>query len=261
MSLKVDRGPDFFILGGMKCGTTSLFNYLSQHPDISAPAEKELHYYDIHRYRGMSLGEYCRQFPERGENVLSGEGTPFYLTHPHCPSWVSQDFPQARFIIVMRNPVERFYSHYKQYCKYRNFNGTAQELIEKELALMDSLQAQFTENPQHPVDDLKLYSLLLRGRYAEQISHWLEYFDRDRFLFLFTEHLRTQRREVVNRALGFLGLSPIADMELETLHHTQDYAPMPESLRRFLEEYYAPCNRVLADLLDVALPWKKDFEA
>ena len=59
-----NRLPDFFILGGMKCGTTSLFNYLAQHPDILLPEEKELHYYDIHRYQGQTLDEYLERFPE-----------------------------------------------------------------------------------------------------------------------------------------------------------------------------------------------------
>jgi len=249
------RGPDFFILGGMKCGTTSLFNYLAQHSCIAPPREKELHYYDIHRYRGVTLSQYTGWFPERGEAVLSGEGTPFYLSHPRCPEWIHQDFPRARFIIVMRDPVERFWSHYKQYCKYRNFKGLAESLIEKELAVMDSILTSISQDPDYPVDDLKLYSLLLRGRYAEQIERWFQWFSRDRFLFLFTRDLMSQRARVVRQTLEFLELTTTEQLPIDTLHHTQEYDPMPPDLRTFLEQYYAPCDAALATLLNIRLPW------
>lgn len=257
MSNKANRAPDFFILGGMKCGTTSLFNYLLQHPAILPPEEKELHYYDIHRYQGKTVSEYVQQFPEREQGQLSGEGTPFYLTHPHCPEWLQQDFPEARFIVVMRNPVERFWSHYCQFCRYRDYNGSPESLIEKELELLPALWEKQLANPEHPVDELKLYSLLLRGRYADQLANWFLYFAMERFLLLFTEDLLTQRHHVVNKALEFIGLEAQDDMQLDTLHHTQDYEPMPAGLEQWLRNYYTPHNNKLAELLNTELPWSR----
>ena len=251
------RAPDFFILGGMKCGTTSLFNYLLQHSSVLPPRKKELHYYDMDIYEGMSLDKYLRSFPDRDEGQLSGEGTPFYLTHPSCPGWIKRDFPGARFIIVMRDPVDRFWSHYHQYCKYRDYTGSPESLIEKEQDISDKIFQAISKNPEahEPVFDLKLYSLLARGRYAEQIARWLTCFEREQFLFLFTSDLRDNRKLVIHRALEFLGLEPEDNLVLDTLHHTQQYEPMPDALNAFLQNYYAPHNKALSVLIEESLPW------
>ena len=257
MAARTKRAPDFFILGGMKCGTTSLFNYLLEHSRIKGPRKKELHYYDMDIYEGMSLEKYVASFPERAEDEMSGEGTPFYLTHPSCPTWVKRDFPEARFIIVMRDPVERFWSHYHQYCKYRDYSGSPESLIEKEEAVSANIFKAIRENPEahEPVFDLKLYSLLARGRYAEQIERWLQFFDQERFLFLFTQALKDDRETAVNQAVSFLGLEPEPLQALATLHHTQHYDPMPQALHDSLREYYAPHDDALQRLLGTSLPW------
>jgi len=250
-----DKRPDFYVLGGMKCGTTSLFNYLSQRPDILLPEEKELHYYDIHRYQGQTLAEYLERFPRKQGRQITGEATPFYLTHPHCPEWIHADFPQAKFIVMMRNPVDRFWSQFNQMIRYRHYSGSAQEAIAAEKSRGQDLWQALLADPELPVDELKMCSLLRRGCYADQLENWLKWFDRDRFLLLFTEDLLRDRGNVVNQALAFLGFDKGADLRLDKLHHTQDYSHMTDSLRLELEDFYAPHNRRLADLMQISLPW------
>ena len=98
-------------------------------------------------------------------------------------------------------------------------------------------------------------SLLRRGCYASQLDNWLKWFDRDRFLLLFTEDLLRDRGNVVNRALEFLGFNAVTDLRLDTLHHTQEYSHMTDKLRSELEDFYAPHNQRLADFMQVTLPW------
>jgi len=250
-----NRLPDFFILGGMKCGTTSLFNYLAQHPDILLPEEKELHYYDIHRYQGQTLDEYLERFPGKKEQQITGEATPFYLTHPHCPEWIHGDFPEAKFIVMMRNPVDRFWSQFNQMKRYRHYAGTPEDAIALEKSDGESHWQKALADPEYPVDDLKMCSLLRRGCYASQLDNWLKWFDRDRFLLLFTEDLLRDRGNVVNRALEFLGFNAVTDLRLDKLHHTQEYSHMTDKLRSELEDFYAPHNQRLADFMQVTLPW------
>ena len=252
---EIGKKADFFILGGMKCGTTSLFNYLVQHPKVISPIEKELHYYDIHYYAGRTLEEYSAQFPETKKGELTGEATPFYLSHPHCPAWIKQDFPEARFIVLLRNPVERFYSNFHQYCSYLSFTGSPEELITQELGCFDKEMEIVEADLSSSIEKLKTDFLLYRGRYSEQLERWFNYFDRDQFLFLFTEQLMSERENVVGQALSFLGLDTEHPLELDTLHHTQTYEPMSDSLRTYLDNYYAPHNAKLSEQLGMRLPW------
>lgn len=256
MSRSARRGPDFFILGGMKCGTTSLFNYIGQHPRIAPPADKELHYYDIHVYQGRTLAGYIAQFPEREAGVLSGEGTPFYLTHPHGPAWLARDFPDAKFIVVMRNPVDRFWSQFNQMKRYRHYEGTPQDAIAFEAEHGAVEWQRVLDDPARPVAELKLCSLLRRGCYADQLAQWFAHLPRERFLLLYTEDLQADGANEVSRTLEFLGLDPAVRLDLDRRHHTQDYAPMPADLRATLNTYYAPHNRKLQALLGATPPWE-----
>ncbi len=105
------RLPDFIILGAQRAGTSSLYYYLSQHPQILPAVRKELHFFDDHYRRG--LGWYRSQFPTRGaRGTITGEATPYYLSHPHAPARIQRLLPQARLIVLLRNPVERAISHY-----------------------------------------------------------------------------------------------------------------------------------------------------
>jgi Sulfotransferase domain len=112
--------PDFFILSGGRCGSTSLFAILSAHRQVMPPSHKEVHFFDRNYQRG--LGFYRRLFPlaihrsvrarRLGAKVLTGEATTYYLLHPAVPSRVSAVLPDARLIVMLRDPVDRAYSHY-----------------------------------------------------------------------------------------------------------------------------------------------------
>jgi hypothetical protein len=112
--------PDFIIIGGQRCGTTSLFNYLTQHPDVFPSCPKEVHYFSIHYHKGVNW--YRSHFPlvmqksyvERGHDrrFVAGEATPYYIAHPHAPQRIAETVPEAKLIVLLRNPVDRAYSHY-----------------------------------------------------------------------------------------------------------------------------------------------------
>jgi Sulfotransferase domain len=115
--------PDFLILGAQRSGTTSLYNYLAAHPLVlPAVPSKGVHYFDKHADR--SLRWYRAHFPTRaqrrrrehpaGSPTVTGEGSPYYLFHPHGPARAAAAVPDARLIVMLRDPVERAYSHYQQ---------------------------------------------------------------------------------------------------------------------------------------------------
>jgi len=118
--------PDFLIIGFPKCGTTSLYEYLLQHPDIHPPIGKEIDYFDRLYSRGRNW--YKVRFPTvfkkniftkvLGRDFLTGEATPRYMIHPHALNRIKKILPKAKFIILLRNPIDRAFSHYNM--NFRN---------------------------------------------------------------------------------------------------------------------------------------------
>jgi len=100
--------PDFLVIGVMKGGTTSFFNYLARHPQINPPFRKEIKFFDIHFLQG--LGWYRAHFPMRFKmksGMLTGEATPYYIFHPTAPDRTAKVLPNVKLIALLRNPVDR----------------------------------------------------------------------------------------------------------------------------------------------------------
>jgi hypothetical protein len=101
--------PDFLIIGGQRCGTTSLHHYLAAHPAVRPATGKELQFFSIHHGRGERW--YRAHFPPPSPGTHSFEASPYYLFHPSVPARVAATLPAGRFIALLRDPVVRAYSH------------------------------------------------------------------------------------------------------------------------------------------------------
>src|SRR5579885_1417562 len=112
--------PDFLIIGGQRCGTSSLYYYLTEHPGIISASTKETHFFDESFSKG--IGWYRAQFPSSFQKMyvtnvlkrdfLTGEGTPYYILYPHAPRRTFEIVPHVKLIALLRNPVERAHSQY-----------------------------------------------------------------------------------------------------------------------------------------------------
>jgi hypothetical protein len=105
--------PDFIILGTQRGGTTSLYDDLTRHPQIIPAAGKELHYFDNKYSKGVTWyrGHFSRRVRFKPW-LITGEATPYYLFHPAVPDRVLETCPRAKFLVLLRDPVSRAYSHY-----------------------------------------------------------------------------------------------------------------------------------------------------
>ena len=105
--------PAFMILGTQRGGTSSLYKYLEGHPDVAASIRKETEYFS--RRFGEGEAWYRAHFPfaiGSGARRLGFEATPDYLFYPPTPQRVARRLPGARFVVLLRDPVERAHSHY-----------------------------------------------------------------------------------------------------------------------------------------------------
>src|SRR5690242_8679107 len=102
--------PHFLIIGAQRCGTTSLFEYLANHPEIVPPSVKKIHFFDSEYEKGEAW--YRARFPVLENGFITGEATPYYLFHPRVPKRVRNWNPNVKLIVLLRNPVDRAYSHF-----------------------------------------------------------------------------------------------------------------------------------------------------
>ncbi len=246
--------PDFLLIGAMKCGTTSLFEYICQHPAVLRPRFKELRYYSKHRYSSWTLENYLEQFPEKPPGFITGEATPFYLRHKHAPKWVASDFPDIKLIAVLRNPVERAYSHYQQRFRKGKEEKGFLEVIKIEYDMMKETLHRDSKDPSFKREFPIYYSYLSRGLYYDQLTNWLLSFHKKQLHVLFTEELLESTENELVKIYKHLEIAP-TKFHKGMLKNKGNYLQMPDEARQWLENYYFQHNKNLSLWLERKLPW------
>jgi hypothetical protein len=249
--------PDFVIIGAQKGGTTYFYHRLSQHPYVEPAVKKELHFFNDLFDEGVEWYRRCFPRPrlKDGRTTITGEATPSYLSHPHAAKRMAEVIPHARLIALLRNPVDRAYSHYQMAVRRGFEHLNFEEAIEAEEARLRSEREEVLEDEHHVSFNLERFSYLSRGVYVDQLVRLSEFFDREQMLVLKSEDFFERPRDTFKLVLNFLDLP---NWELETWRRDKKSKyeqKMDPSTRRRLEEYFAPHNRRLYDFLGVDFGW------
>lgn len=222
------RWPNLFIVGAPKAGTTSLFNYLAEHPDVFMPPEKQPSFFGHHVDRaeagiGPDRAEreqtYLDHFSEAGDETYLGEASPFYLWHPDVPGRIAEVSPDARILISLRDPVQRAYSHYLM--EYRE--GREDE------SFLDALEADRAREVEDRQSD-RMY--IEAGRYSEQVKRYFDTFGEDQVLVFLLEELKENPRDLLYRIARFLGIDPEPMERVDLDRHYAYRAPRGELARK-----------------------------
>lgn len=257
--------PDYLIIGAQRSGTTSLYKYLAQHPGVGAPfLGKGAHFFDTN-YSG-DLDSYRAYFPtrafkwyvkaRRGIELVTGEGSPYYLAHPHAPYRIAEALPQAKLIVLLRDPVERAHSHY-QHERARGFEELSfEEAIECEPQRLAGELERMRADPSYNSFSYQHHTYLMRGRYADQLEVWYSLFPRQQLLVLRSEDLFAQPDDTYREVLEFLGV-PLVSLAAYDPFNPRRYGGMNEATRRRLVEHFAEPNRRLYELLGVDFGWSR----
>jgi hypothetical protein len=247
--------PDFLLIGAQRCGTTSLYRYLAAHPHVLPALDKEVHFLSRHWTRGE--GWYRAHFPLRARKAgrrspapLTFEATPYYLFHPLAAARAAELVPEAKLLVLLRDPVTRAWSHYRHMVRLGLEPLSFQDAIEEEPVRLAGEVARLVSDPGYDAVRHRRYSYLARGAYAEQLQRWLGHFPPDRILVLRSEALFDEPARCYRAVLEFLGLPQWAPPSFP-VHTKQSPLPrgMPAETRRRLEEHFAPANRELEALL------------
>lgn len=230
------KKPDFLIIGAARCGTSSLHKSLVNHPKISGPNiggnKKEVHFFDKHYKRGLDW--YYNLFRGKDYNF---EATPNYIFDARCPKRIYDALPDIKLIVMLRNPVDRAYSH------YRNWKVKCQ------------WKKEDIRNPEHIV--------IQKGIYIEQLMRWFQHYKKEQFMIIRSEDYYGNSRAIIKETLQFLNM-PMA--EINPIYYdpvnekqkkpNQQNQIMPTDLRTWMRHFYKPYNELLYQFIDRSMGWK-----
>jgi hypothetical protein len=230
--------PNFFIVGAARSGTTSLDLYLSQHPEIFITLKKETHFFAREQlpvsYRGpgdermnrliiKDEHQYAQLFSETGRAKAIGEASAFYLCYPSSAELIAQTVPDAKIIMVLREPVARTYSAYMFLLR------DGRETLEFEEGL--NREEERKEGDFEPMWWYRELSL-----YYSQVKHYLDVFGPRRVKILLYEELFTRPAQVLHDVFGFLGVKE--DVSIDTsVHYNVSGSPKSRKLYTMLNNF------------------------
>jgi Sulfotransferase domain len=256
--------PDFLVIGAKRGGTTTLFRALQDHPDVLRlfPARgntKSPHYFDDYYNRGPAW--YRGHFPlirtttATTPRKLTGEASPYYLFHPLSAGRIAADLPDVKCIVMLRDPIERAFSHHWDRVKNGVETLSFEDAIAAEPERLAGERDRFLADPTYRGPAYEHFSYLARGRYAEQLAVWFDAIGRERILVLHSEDFYADPQAEFDRTLAFLGLAPHQREEFGRHHGNADRPTVASETRRELEAYFAPYNTALAELLGTENWW------
>ena len=305
--------PYFFLAGFPKSGTTTVHDLLTLHPNIVSPRAKEPHWWTRAlgmgrsskintEYIPISLMAYILFFKSiatemedpQFEELITYDGSQstlwdsnFYVgSQDYCamPAVMRQVLPEAKFVVVMRDPVTRLYSHFTYSCQLRHGNAVHEwpqkirqgvaDLFHREVvrdieqfnncvknASVFECSSVRTANTDGPKGDLKgarscsvIWHRLTLGMYVVHIKKWLQFYPRKNFLFLRMEDFFEHSREVLSNLTEFLGIAPGYRAMSEMLREPKNsrpsaIQPMLAATSKLLQQFYHQYNAELALLL------------
>lgn len=258
--------PDWLMIGGQRCGTTSLHQYLVRHPGVGSAFRKEVSFFDANWprgprwYRAHFPTTLSRSWTERrhGYGMVVGEATPYYLFHPAVPARARSLVPDARLIVLLRDPVERAWSAYQ----LQRAIGTEPLEFEQALAQEDERlrgeEDRLLADPGYRSAAHRHFSYQARGMYADQLERWLEHFPREQLLIADSRELFSDPAGMVARTFAFLGLPDRPASSYPIAQNATRSGGMSEQARALLEERFHEPNRRLFALLGTDYGWNRE---
>lgn len=268
--------PHFFIIGERKCGTSSLFRYLLEHPSVLSGIRKEPNLFGSRpKVSEQHFREYLSQFPVANGTdsqsllwpELDSDGKLYeeavgqarkdgiaYLTgeasantfHEADPKSVQQFLPDVRLILIFRDPVERAFSHHRMFLR---FQEEGRELGRRIHSFEQEMEEELAQNGEG--------EFLGPGKYLDNLKKWDAKFPSEQRLVLFANDLDAQPQQVMDRVFAHLDLSPwtYPNRSLTTRYNQAPPSEIPPALATRLQDFFQPFDAALSTYLDQPIPW------
>lgn len=266
--------PGFLIVGAQKAGTTSLHNYLSQHPRLVGSKPKEIRFFDRDFNFKKGRRWYQNHFKPKKKSRIYFEATPEYLYRKFAANRIYELYPTTKIIILLREPVSRAYSAYNM---YRDFlanrdelpgiikipyidgqpNNLFEELFNREYfpSFQQVVEEEMLKIQVH--SELEEPSCIRRGIYLDQVKRYHKLFNAENVLVIGFKDLISNKIDVLNRILAFLGLEADEWKNLtEEPQNARNYpSPIDPKLKTELISFYESHNEALFKFLGHKVNW------
>ena len=237
---------NFVVAGTQKGGTTALYSYLNEHDNIVMASTKEVHFFDNESYfnNDIDYSIYHSFFKEKNDGELCqklyGEATPIYMYWNEVPKRIYNYNKYMKFIIILRNPIDRAHSHWNMERERNNDTTSFSDAIYNEKnRCKEALPLQH-----------RIFSYLDRGFYTKQIKQIWKYFPKEQTLILKSEDLKNNPSKVLSEVSKFLKINNFSNMGVRNVH-TRDYiSKMTQKEHDYLSSIFANEVRELEELLD-----------
>lgn len=240
--------PNFICIGAQKTGTTTLYHILKDHPEItvSHPRKETKFFYRDEEYE-LGLDYYSKFFSYAPPKKAIGEFDPDYLFFDYIPSRIFSDLGKnMKFIVILRNPIDRAYSQYLMSVK-KGF---------EKLSFEEAIQQENSRLKSGTREEINNFSYITRGYYDEQIERYFKHFPKENFLFInYENEFKENLSEVIKKICVFLGISKVdlkTDLKLNSASKVKY-----KNLTNFIK------NNSVSGVLSYILPnkeWRKKIK-
>ena len=213
--------PNFIILGSPKSRTTSLYDYLSAHPQILPARFKEVLFFD--RQFGRGINHYRSYFPfkhqlssRKEKRKITGEASPYYFQHPLVPKRIASVLPNIKLIVILREPTARAWSHYRHNIRHNRETLSFGQALKNEQARFElDVDRMHSDDNFFPSNFLQ-HSYRQGGEYGSHLQRWSEFFDiKNQLLILESEHFFRDPTYVLNEVADFLSIEKFKQQTYE----------------------------------------------
>lgn len=240
--------PDFIIIGAAKSGTTSLYHYLAQHPQIlrsiyptkiteslfNNPNDpiafmgKEINFFSVFYENGIEW--YRNQFPSKKPDLITGEASPNYMYFSNIVSKrIKQHYPNIKLIVILRNPIDAIFSIYKM-----------------EVEVFKREERSFENAYQ---DYLSWYD------YVKQLKAYFECFNEHQFHIAIYEEFFLDPEQKLNEIFSFLGVKDYKLFKYDVYWKNDSDLKINIETRKKLQDHFKPLIKELEKMLQRKLPW------
>ena len=237
----------FVICGTQKGGTTALYAYLKKHPEIAVSDSKEVHFFDDDEKFSKGEPDYSKyhaRFSPKKSHKLVGESTPQYMYWESAPKRMWEYNPDMKLIVLLRNPIDRAYSHWNMGRTKNHHDLSFWDAITKEKEVArEALPLQHKE-----------HSYIARGHYLEQLKRLWAYFPKEHVLVIKSEDLKEKPEKTLFLVCEFLRITPFKQITAKNVHVRPYKSRMSDKEKEYLRSVFEPGIREL----EAELNWDCD---
>ena len=244
------KAPDFIIIGAPKCGTSSLYVYLQQHPRVLLSHKKEINFFNKHFDRGIDW--YLAHFPAitDAENFITGEASTQYIFTQEAERKIVDAFPDTKIIIMLRDPVERTISDYYHHLNRGLETRSLKTIVETSLQQLNKLQELGSK---YKIGE---FDYILKSVYFYQICFWRKIINQDNILIVNSNTFFEDTQTEMERVWQFLQLDCYSSSNYMK-YNVGAYLPVANEIKQQLAQLFQPYNQKLESYLGVNFNWSK----